>query len=274
MHRVTVVIPVYNRQTLAERALRSVLAQNVPDMEVIIVDDCSIPPFVLPADIAANPNIQLIRHDSNLGAGGARNTAAKVAAAEWLAFLDSDDYWLPGTLQPRLDVAIQQFDKNCDPLVAYAAGFILDNKRTGLRVARIPRESADPIDFASGCWFSPGSTALLRKELYDRVGPNDITLRRLEDLDWFLRFASLGGHLKVANDIVAVIETGPKVSISAFEQTARHLHEKYFVEGTLNQLPPRTIRRLKAYLNLERASIFAAERRWLKFSICMACSMI
>src|SRR5262245_16329081 len=81
--RVSVVIPVHNRQILCERALRSALAQCVSRLETIIVDDGSRPPFQLPADLAGTPNIRIIRHDRNRGPAAARNTGVDTARGEW-----------------------------------------------------------------------------------------------------------------------------------------------------------------------------------------------
>jgi len=273
MYRVSVVIPVYNRQASAERALRSALAQWVPAMEIIIVDDGSQPAFELPPDLRSRDDIRVIRHDDNRGQSAARNIGVSAAAAEWIAFLDSDDYWLPASLQPRLDLALREFNESRDPLVAYAAGFVINNKRTGKRDARIPRQSADPMDFASGCWFSPGSTGLLRKELFTLVGPFDPRLRRLEDLDWFLRLARLGGRLRVWNEIVVIVETGPKPNIAVLERAANRLLEKYVAQDSLQRLPAKVARRLQAFLNLERASIFAAQRKWACCAFYLALSV-
>jgi len=273
MYRVSVVIPVYNRQASAERALRSALAQQVPGMEIVVVDDGSQPAYELPRDLRSRGDIRLIRHDDNRGQSAARNIGVSTAAAEWIAFLDSDDYWLPGSLQPRLDFALREFNESRDLLVAYAAGFIIDNKRTGKRDARIPQESADPVDFASGCWFSPGSTGLLRKELFTLVGPLDTGLWRLEDLDWFLRLARIGGRLRVWNEIVVIVETGPKPNIAMLERAANRLLEKYVAQGSPQRLPIRVARRLQAFLNLERASIFAAQRQWTRCAFYLALSV-
>jgi glycosyltransferase involved in cell wall biosynthesis len=262
--RVSVVIPVHNRQAPGERALRSALAQGLDAMEVIVVDDGSQPPFALPADIAAKPNVRLVRHDQNRGAAAARNTGIGAARADWIALLDSDDYWLTDTLRPRLESAERTFENDHDPMILHAAGFVVDNRRTGRRDLRIPRESASAADFASGCWFSPGSTILFRKETFDRIGPWDPTLPRLEDLDWFLRFALAGGRLKVWDDPAAVVETGHKPGISSLEEAARRLHAKYTEETSPQRLAPELVRRLEAYLDVERASVFAVQKRWLR----------
>src|SRR5262249_30424874 len=153
-------------------------------------------------------------------------------------------------LRPRLTFAEQEDTHKRDPMVMYAAGFVVDNKRTGRREGRIPRESSNPVDFASGCWFCQGSTMLFRKETFDAIGPCDTGLRRLQDLDWFLRYALAGGKLKVWDRLVAVVETGPKPSLTVLEGAAKQLRIKYLEASSPHHLPQRLIRRLEAYLDL------------------------
>jgi glycosyltransferase involved in cell wall biosynthesis len=262
--RLTVIIPVYNRQELGERALRSAIAQQMDDTEIVVVDDCSHPPFRLPPDIAENPNVRLIRNNANGGESVARNVGVATARGEWIAFLDSDDYWLVDTLRARLELAEEEFLAENDIMTAYVAGFVVDNKRTGRREARIPKESARPVDFASGCWFAQGSTMLARRDVFDRVGPSDPALHRLQDLDWFLRFALASGKLKVWQKIVAVIETGPKPRPAVLEASVQHLRAKYVAASSPHKLPPDFVRRLEAYFDVERASLFAAQGRWFR----------
>jgi glycosyltransferase involved in cell wall biosynthesis len=280
--RLSVVIPVHNRQTLCERALQSTLAQRVGDMETIIVDDASQPSFRLPADLAGTPGVRVIRHDHNRGPAAARNSGVEAARGEWIAFLDSDDYWLAGTLEPRLRRAEADQRTKPDHMRLYAAGFVIENARTGRRDALIPMESDQPIHFASGCWFAPGSTILFRRDAFKEIGPYDPTLRRLEDLDWFLRFALAGGRLKVWDDLAAVVEVGHKPRLSALDDSAAGLQAKYggaasverLPDGLPPGLPPGLRRRLDAYLDIERASILAAEGRWLGMLSCLTRSFL
>jgi hypothetical protein len=159
-------------------------------------------------------------------------------------------------------------------LTLYAAGFVIDNARTGRRDALIPIESDRPIHFASGCWFAPGSTILFRKEIFGQVGIYDPTLRRLEDLDWFLRFALAGGRLRVWNDLAAVIQAGRKPQLADLEKSAAHLQAKYAGAASAHPLAPPLLRRLNAYLDVERASIFAAQKRWMYVLSCLARSIV
>jgi glycosyltransferase involved in cell wall biosynthesis len=263
--RVSVVIPVYERQTLAERALRSARSQDVDGMEIIAIDDASEPPFQLPADLAADPRVRVLRHAQNRGAGRARDTGVGATQGEWIAFLDSDDYWLPGTLAPRLELAERAFAATRDPMVAYAAGFVLD-RRTPTQQhqeTRIPLGSADINDFLSGCWFAHGSTALLRREAFARVGESDPALRRFEDYDWFVRFALAGGRLEVWPHVAAIVEVSHKPRVSAVEDVVAHLRAKYTDPHGPYRLAPRAINRLEACFDFELASSLSADKQWV-----------
>src|SRR5262245_51722410 len=110
--KVTVVIPVFNRAQAVQRAVASVLAQTCQDFEIIVVDDGSTDST--PAVVAAlsDPRLTLIRHERNRGGSAARNTGYRAGSAPFVAFLDSDDEWLPTKLERQLEV----FDNADDTL--------------------------------------------------------------------------------------------------------------------------------------------------------------
>lgn len=100
---VSVIIPTYNRASLAGRAIRSVLAQTFSDFEILVVDDASSEDTH--AVIERHFNDRRIRHlrlPQNVGPGEARNQGAKAANGSYLAFLDSDDEWLPNKLEAQI----------------------------------------------------------------------------------------------------------------------------------------------------------------------------
>lgn len=252
--RVSVVIPVYQRQVDGVRALRSVLAQEGPLDEVVIVDDHSSDPFVLPGDLVHDPRIRLIRHEINQGDAGARNTGIAAARCDWIAFLDSDDYWLPGKLAAQLAFARADQSTQPDPDVLYATGFVQYKLSSGRRRALFPIPSSQPEDFAGACWFMPGSTILFSKELARKTGDWDTQFRRTADLDWFLRASLAGAQLKVAPIVGAVIEVGPRPSPSVVDTACQQLGRKWLEGGLRPSLSPAARRRLAAYIEVERAS--------------------
>jgi GT2 family glycosyltransferase len=273
-YRISIIIPVFNRQQLGERALRSVICQDVHDMEIIVLDDASCPPFVLPQDLRSHPSIRLIRAEQNGGESAARNAAVAAARSNWIAFLDSDDFWLPGTLKPRLEAAQARFDKDPNPLTVQVAGFIVNNIRLGRQERRIPRPPAGLDWFASGCWFCAGSTSLLRREAFDSVGPCDTALHRLQDMDWYLRFALAGGRIEVWPGTVAVIETGSKAGLAVLENAITHMRGKYGPPGSPHHLPRPLFRKMMAYFDVERASLFAARGDLVRAGLCLGRSFL
>jgi len=231
----SVIVPTYGRAEDVVRAVDSALAQEV-DAEVIVVDDASPQPIVISRD-----RVSVLRLSTNLGAAGARNAGVAAAKTEWIAFLDSDDIWTPGSLRQRLDAARAAHDADRTILVAGFADVWPD----GRRAVRIPKASARLADFASGCWTCPGSTALLKREAWVRSGGQDATLRRLEDYDWLLRWIESGGRLAVHDSVAANITRGRRASPASIIEAAAYLRRKHAA------LPDPLIRRMKSYLALE-----------------------
>ena len=91
--KVSAVIPVFNRRDHLPRAINSALAQTVPVDEILVIDDGSIDGS---AEVAASygDRVRVVRQ-SNCGVAGARHRGIQESRGEWIAFLDSDDEWLP-----------------------------------------------------------------------------------------------------------------------------------------------------------------------------------
>jgi glycosyltransferase involved in cell wall biosynthesis len=277
MVHVSVVIPTYNRPENTERAIRSVFAQDIADFEILIADDGSSPPFHLPDDLAARGLCRVLRHDVNRGPAAARNLAMGVAQGTWIAFLDSDDEWIPNTLRSRLAAAEADFTQRRNPLAIHGCAW-QDVSRNGVHLrTRHPRPSRSVSDFLTGCWYAPGSTALfLREPVWAAVGGQDERLKRLEDFDWFLRLA-LAGAVFVAQAIVgARIQAGTKAPAEELERNIATLLSKWSEDQYRAMLPPRSFHLLRAYLDLERASsAWFSDRKlmaviWLSRSLLMA----
>jgi len=107
---VSVVIPAFNRAGAIGACLRSVQVQTYQDWEVIVVDDGSIDGTLgVVAQLAREDSrIRFVRQERNRGAQAARNVGIRAARGEWIAFLDSDDQFLPYSLEARLEVAARE----------------------------------------------------------------------------------------------------------------------------------------------------------------------
>ena len=103
MTTLSVIIPVYRSAATLERCLDSVLAQNVPGMEVILVDDGSTDGSSQLCDgfAAGNPAIRVI-HRENGGLSAARNSGIEIASGQWITFVDSDDELAPDAYSGNL----------------------------------------------------------------------------------------------------------------------------------------------------------------------------
>jgi glycosyltransferase involved in cell wall biosynthesis len=255
----TVIVPVFNRQHELERALSSILDQSALPAEIIVVDDASTEIVSIRPELGGPLNVRLVRRDTNGGAAAARNTGLMLARTDWVTFLDSDDVWLPHSLEKRWALVEQDQRDKADDKVIYGCSWVdCDVDGTALRV-RHPRGAEGPLDFAGGCWFSPGSCVILNgARALELVGPQDETLRRYEDFDWFLSLALAGFRLRLLPVVGARVEMKRHVDPAAAEQSVAAIRLKW-----LPKLPDRAMRkRLLSYLDLELASACHYRGAW------------
>jgi glycosyltransferase involved in cell wall biosynthesis len=251
--RVSVVIPVYQRQRELDAALHSLEAEANLIHEIIVIDDASLPPIVIHEMGQLAGKVKLIRLPINQGSSASRQTGVDNSEGELIAFLDSDDVWLPGKLQSQL-----AHFKSSTELLAVAIGWQIDDPQHKVTGVRIPIPSSDPEDFASGSWFCPGSTVLITRESFRQVGPFDTRLRRLEDLDFFLRFALAGGRVEVANSVGVIIKKSRHQRKSDIELAIAMIKKKdYFARGNIK-------RALSAWLDVERAAVNYNEGKFFR----------
>lgn len=247
---VSAIIPTYGRAESLAAAVASALVELGPEDELIVVDDASDPPLILPEALASDVRVRLVRAPKNGGAGASRNLGIREARCEIVAFLDSDDRWRPGKLAAQLPML-----ERPSP-VAVSCGWIETVRGVALR-QRVPIASRQRSDFFSGVWHSPGSTLVLRKSEFERIGPFDETLRRLEDYEWFLRFAMKGGRLLVADVSGAEIAQGTNAGYRQVHAAAtRIVCLPLLVDAT-----PDERRRLQAYLQLTLAAAARGQGR-------------
>jgi glycosyltransferase involved in cell wall biosynthesis len=179
--RVSVIIPTFDRGWCLREAVDSVLAQEFTDFELIVVDDGSTDGTAELLEVY-RPKVRLLRQ-TNRGVSAARNRGIAAAAGGLIAFLDSDDLWLPQKLATQVDF----FRVHPDALIAQTEESWVRNgrrvnpgKRHRKRSGMIFEPSLDL------CLVSP-SAVMVRRELFDRVGLFDEGLPACEDYDLWLR---------------------------------------------------------------------------------------
>ncbi len=181
MPSISVIIPTYNRATLLSRALDSVLGQTVAPMEIIVIDDGSTDRTKQLID-EHYPQVQYLYQD-NTGVSAARNYGIQNAKGDWIAFLDSDDAWLPEKLEKQIR-AIQAHPeyKLCHTNEIWI--------RRGKRVNPMKKHQKYGGHIFHHCLplcvISPSST-LIEAGLFKEIGLFDESLPACEDYDLWLR---------------------------------------------------------------------------------------
>ncbi|HWL03525.1 MAG TPA: glycosyltransferase family 2 protein [Xanthobacteraceae bacterium] len=182
---VSVVVTAYNSAPTILRAMESVLAQTMPDLELIVVDDASTDDTAALAESIYDGRVRLIRNARNRGIGGAKNVGVAAALGRYVAFLDSDDTWEPHKLAMQL-AALQP--READAPLSFT-GFWVHRDNGERSVLRQPHKRGTWLrTILTGETFSLGSTLLVTKQCFETVGPFEETLRRLQDRDWTLRY--------------------------------------------------------------------------------------
>ena len=191
MPAISVVMPVYNRAAVVERAIRSVLDQDFADFELIVVDDDSTDATCDLIAAIDDARLTLIALGANGGGNAARNRGIEAARSPLLAFLDSDDAYLPNKLgvvvrtfreRPALDVLLDSYiktypgqDRPDEPL----RNPLLDTNEAVLHAL-----------FTRRIWkATPGIT--VRRAVAFRAGLFDERLKRRQDFDFIIRLAAV-----------------------------------------------------------------------------------
>ena len=138
---VSIITPSYNTAGFIAETIRSVQSQTYPNWEMIIVDDCSsdntdevVKPF-----LASDKRIKYVKNDRNSGAAVSRNKALRMAQGKWVAFLDSDDLWMPEKLERQLRFMVEngyhfsyhgyeEIDEKSQPTGVFVSGLQHINK--------------------------------------------------------------------------------------------------------------------------------------------------
>ncbi len=184
MPLVTVIIPTYNRARLVQRAIRSVQGQSFTDREIIVVDDGSTD-STKEILLESFPEISVVLQ-SHAGVSAARNTGILHSRGELLAFLDSDDEWLPEKLSRQVNL----YGCNGTEFICHTDEIWMRNGQTVPQKGIHRKQGGKFFERAlERCLISP-SSVMISRDLLDKVGWFDPELPAAEDYDLWLRITA------------------------------------------------------------------------------------
>jgi glycosyltransferase involved in cell wall biosynthesis len=229
--KVSALIPTYNRKDHVVRAIESVLAQTVPVDEIIVVDDGSTDDTVAVVESRFGDRLKLIRQ-KNRGVSAARTAASEAAQGEWLAFLDSDDEWMPTKLERQFEAlaALGAEFGACFTNCAFSGN--RDMQASAFEVARFNMPSKfgalpnplkhilarDPIMFVQ--------SLLVRRSLIKELNGFDEAMMIAEDTDVLFRLSFKTQFCFVADPLVIVDRT-PSRAVGLIELYSQRDDRKY-----------------------------------------------
>lgn len=188
--RISTIITCFNGASFVADAIASIRRQAIPVTEIVVIDDGSTDDT--PAVIASLAGDDLFYHaQANKGLPGARNAGLEKSSGDLITFLDYDDVWTDNKL--AIQVPMLQAHPELDLVVGYAQTMRLVKQRDGL-MAFEPYDEPAPALSMNG--------ALIRREVFARVGVFDPSQKYCDDWDWYMRARELGMRLKIHEDVV------------------------------------------------------------------------
>lgn len=188
MNTISVVIPTFNREDKVIKAISSVLAQTFRPKEIIVVDDGSMDSTISKIqETFPNPSDRIqILSLVHKGVSHARNRGVEKASGDWIAFLDSDDEWLPEKLERQWKYC----EKHPETEIIQSQEIWIRNGKRVNPPAYLSKRNGwifeQSLEF---CSVTP-SSVLLKKDLYENQGGMDERLPACEDYDLWLRITS------------------------------------------------------------------------------------
>lgn len=182
---VSIIMPVYNGASTIQASIKSVLSQTYPQWELLIVDDCSMDnTSSMIAQYKEDARIHYYKQSQNLGVAAARNKAISMAKGRYIAFLDSDDLWMP----EKLERQISFMESNHYGFTYTEYRQFTDNPQDAGKIIRVQ----DSVDYQEllkgndiGCL-----TVMLDREIYTEI---KMPAQRHEDYITWLNLLRSGG---------------------------------------------------------------------------------
>lgn len=203
---VSVITPAYNRADYLEEVIQSVLAQDYPNIEYIVLDDGSTDGTAAIID-RHRGQIRAETH-TNMGETQTVNRGFALASGAIVGVINSDDPLLPGAISK----SVETFAADPRLIVTYPDWNMIDAHGTLIRTVRPP--DYDYVDMLRWHHCLPGPGAFFRKEVADRLGGRDARFRYIADFDFWLRAGLIGPFAHIP-EVLATFRNHPSGASSA-----------------------------------------------------------
>jgi glycosyltransferase involved in cell wall biosynthesis len=222
---VSVIIPFFNRLDLVMSSVRSVVDQSYRPIELILVDDCSTEQFDLKfvdSFITSDLNIKLIRNKRNLGPGTSREMGRLIAKGDYIAYLDSDDFWHKNFIEKlvkKLEECPEAGMAYSKTLLIRSTGNYLRNKNDKIFDHIIPII----FDVHGRPWAT--SSCVWRRSTVNKIGPWS-DARMWEDYEYDVRAAICNNNIIHVPEVLFYMNMESKQKISMVKNTKAMIAEK------------------------------------------------
>jgi glycosyltransferase involved in cell wall biosynthesis len=239
---ISVIIPTYNRADLIPKAIQSVLDQTYQNWELIIVDNYSDDDTKEVIDSFRDPRISMLLIPRTGSVAASRNMGVHNAKGEWIAFLDSDDWWFPTKLSTVCEVIQRNPDLIYHDLqIVTGPNDAKSHKKTKSRILKDPLY----LDLLLNGNDISLSSVVVRKDIFLKVGGMNESpdFFAVEDYDTWLRIAQITNRFKYINKVLGAyrLHDGNIGKINNFQYLSNAL------ASHLELINPRQLRRFQSF---------------------------
>ena len=203
----------YNSEETAKAALNAILNQSIKPNEIIIIDDCSQDATIeiIQNAIKSLPEVNFIKNELNLGQSASRNKAAQIANSEILIFFDDDDISKPERAQAHIQMHLGNTDISfVSSTKKYANGYSVECINQNLSLKDLSAKdwflkltTGQAKSALKNLWV-PCSTCAVNRTFFLALGGFDTSMRRLEDMEFFVRVAIANGSASWTNQNLVI----------------------------------------------------------------------
>lgn len=212
--KVSVIIPVYNREHLIQRSINSVLNQTYKNIEVIVIDDASTDETKKRVLEIKDERIKYFKSDSNQGPSSSRNRGIASSTGELIAFQDSDDEWLPRKLEKQIEKLVESSN---DTAAVYCRMVFIDCKTGGKKMSFEVRNFNEYYRNGSSIQTPSMVTVLIKKTVLDELGYFDERIKVGEDTELAMRVSKKYSYVFVDEPLVMVTRNHEQLTNNAKE---------------------------------------------------------